>query len=221
MKFKYALVMIVILLTSGCASFKTDRQVFLDYRHVKKFWTYCTKCISSNCEDKDICERNMSENSIKTEFGLSIINADIESITFFLDEIHVDVNKVLSETYQYSAISLNAYNPGPRADEVTKLLINRGANVNHITGGAARTPILRAIWKKNNSVAKILLKNGADLSIESDRGFNVCIFAHRWSNFEIMPDLPGCCERISNIEASPELPENRLRPSEFLRYCQK
>ena len=221
MKIKLLLLISISLVLSGCALFSTDRQVFIDYRSIEKFWTYCNQCISSNCDDKDLCERNMSHAAIVGEFRLSVINSDIKSITFFLNEMHIDVNEILSKEYQYSALSLNAYNPKQGSDEVTKLLINRGANINHITGGAARTSVLRAIWKKNNPVARVLISHGADLSIKSDRGFDACIFAHRWSNFEIMPDLPGCCERISDIEASPELREERLRPTEFLKYCRK
>ena len=193
----------------------------MDYRHVEKFWIYCTHCISSNCDDKNICERNMTEDSIADAFFLSIVNSDIDAVNFFIDTIHIDVNTILNKEYKHTALSANANHPGPRAAEVTKILLDRGADLNHITGGPARSPVLRAIWKKNNPVARELIKRGADLSIKSDTGLSACIFAHRWSNFEIMPDLPGCCERISNIEASPELPENRLRPSEFLRYCHK
>ena len=221
MKIKYFLLTLTAASILGCASFTNDRQIFMDYRHVEKFWIYCTHCISFNCEDKNICERNMTEDSIADAFFLSIVNSDIDAVNFFIDTIHIDVNTILNKEYKHTALSVNANHPGPRAAKVTKILLDRGADINHMTGGPARSPVLRAIWKKNNPVARELIKRGADLSIKSDTGLSACIFAHRWSNFEIMPDLPDCCERISNIEASPKLPENRLRPSEFLRYCHK
>ena len=221
MKIKHALAFLAILILSGCTIFTTDRQQFIDYRKIEKFWTYCTKCISSNCDDKDICVRNMDEASVNNEFQLAIINSDIDALIFFLDEMHVDANTIFEEKYKSTPLSTNAYHPGPRADEATKILFDRGGEINHITGGPARSILLTAIRKNNNPVARALMSHGADLSAKSDRGFDACIFAHRWSNFEIMPDLPGCCARISNIEASPELLEERLRPTEFLKYCRK
>ena len=74
MKIKYFLLALTAASILGCTSFTNDRQIFMDYRHVEKFWIYCTHCISSNCDDKNICERNMTEDSIADAFFLSIVN---------------------------------------------------------------------------------------------------------------------------------------------------
>lgn len=118
-------------------------------------------------------------------------------------------------------IAYYSYPNSNKSEKIARLLIDKGADVNHIMGGHARTPLLTAIWKHNNPVARLLLKNGADPKIPSDRGWDACIYAHRWSNFEIMPDLAGCCQKLLGIEPSADLPAVKLHPPEFLRYCKK
>ena len=152
---------------------------------------------------------------------MTIAENNLDSFKFFLDEVKIDPNIILDDEYNKSPLDVISYYRGGYSLEMAKLLVERGADVNHISGAAARTPLLRAIWKKNNPVARYLLQNGADPTIKSDRGFNACIFAHRWSNYEIMPDLPGCCERIMNIESDAVLVEEKLRPPELVKYCKK
>ena len=77
--------------------------------------------------------------------------------------------------------------------EITALLLARGANVNALmTGGNARTPLLNAIWKANNEVAKLLLQHGADATITTLSGQTPCQFARQVGNTQVLLYLPNC-----------------------------
>ena len=69
------------------------------------------------------------------------------SFKFFLDEIKIDPDAILDDKYNDTPLSVTSYYSGGYSLEMAKILVERGANVNHITGGEDRTPLLTAIWK--------------------------------------------------------------------------
>lgn len=214
------IVLFLAFFLNGCGPAWRKPSV-LHHDNARIFWKHCTACIKNKCPDEEQCKRNMSDKYIKKAFHLVIAHNNFDSFKFFLDEIKIDPDAILDDKYNDTPLSVTSYYSGGYSLEMAKILVERGANVNHITGGEDRTPLLTAIWKKNNAVARYLLQNGADPAIKSGRGFNACIAAHRWSNYEIMPDLPGCCERIMNIESDAVLVEEKLRPPELVKYCKK
>ena len=170
-----------------------------------------------------VCKKACSDEELKelkrSDFRAALTRGDFEKIKYYIDNKIFSANDVVFDRYLDTPLSISAYFGGPKSVKIVEYLIDNGADVNQVVKGAATTPLLTAIWKKNNEVAKLLLMKGADINIKSDRGYDACIFSHRWSNFEIMAKIPGCCERIYNIESSDKLPVDRLRPLEFMRSC--
>ncbi|QNP49596.1 ankyrin repeat domain-containing protein [Diaphorobacter aerolatus] len=169
---------------------------------------------SNTCNDADILKRGY----LKQQFYRALATGDVNKTQFYIENKIFDANEKLSD-YDDTPLSIVAYHGGKNAVATAEYLVQKGGDVNHDLKGAARSPFLTAVWKKNNDVAIFLIKSGADLSVKSDRGYDACIFAHRWSNFEIMPHIPNCCERIKKIEADRILKEDKLRPADFLQIC--
>jgi ankyrin repeat protein len=223
MNLKNAIALLPFLCFALCSCASGSGGVDDNYKNIKNFWTYCNRCISSGCEDEKICAIRMKRESLKTQYISALYHQNIEAIEFFIDTIHFDVNEILDDEYFYTALSITASQGGAKSEKIAKLLIEKGANVNAILGGSSRTPLLTAIWKKNNDVARLLLQNGADPKIPNDRGYDACIHALRWFNFEIMPDLPNCCDRMLRMKAtsSGTPPEDRFQSPDLVKYCKK
>lgn len=185
-----------------------------DLDEVTRVWSYCTKCVlDSKCAEKQECERDTMP-KLGDAFDRAVSRHRLDVVRYLVEVAGLDVNApglypLQSAAYYYS----------PTKHEILKYLIERGADINAISDGHARTPLLTAIWKKNTPGARLLLANGADPSIKSDRGWDACMFAHRWSHWEIMPDLPGCCARFLDKRWDGDPDEARVRPPELLDAC--
>lgn len=123
---------------------------------------------------------------------VAISRNDIARVQKFLDS-GLSVNAVIEEQYGHTPLAVAAYYG--RYD-IAQLLIDKGADVNQRSKGQAKvgvdTPLLRAIWKKQNKVAILLLQHGADPAMLTIGGRTVCEFAEVHKNLEIMPHLPNC-----------------------------
>lgn len=185
-----------------------------DLDEVKRVWTYCTRCVTdSNCTEKQECDRD-TMSKLYEAFYDAVYAQRLDVVRYLVEVAGLDVNApglypLRSAAYYY----------GSKKHEILKYLIERGANVNAVSDGHARTPLLTAIWKRNTPGARLLLANGADPSIKSDRGWDACMFAHRWSHWEIMPDLPGCCAKFLDKRWEGDPDEARVRPPELLAAC--
>ena len=185
-----------------------------DLDDVKRVWAYCSGCVKdSACAERQECDaKTMSK--LPDAFYKAVYAQRLDVVRYLVEVAGLDVN-----ARGLNPLQSAAYYYGPKKHEILKYLIERGANVNAISDGPARTPLLTAIWKKNTPGARLLLANGADPSIKSDRGWDACMFAHRWSHWEIMPDLPGCCAKFLDKRWEGDPDEARVRPPELLAAC--
>lgn len=153
--------------------------------------------VASDFEIK--CHKKCTKHELRSlqlsNFRSALIRGEIDRIKYYIENKIFSANEIVFERYIETPLSTSAYYKNNNSLEIVNYLIDNGADVNQTIKGAATTPLLTAIWKKNNEIAKLLLSRGADISIKSDRGYDACIFAHRWSNFEIMPSISGCCEK--------------------------
>lgn len=191
-----------------------------DLEEVKRVWTYCQRCVGEQvCAEKDACEKE-TMHGLPYALNKAISNQRLEVVRYLIEVVGMDVNTIIDDTYQETPLRASAYHSNPTQLEITRYLISRGANVNAIGTAAARTPLLTAIWKRNTPAAKLLLAHGADPSIKSDRGWDACMFAHRWSHWEIMPELSGCCAKFMDQRWAGDPLEARVRPPGLLAACQ-
>ena len=132
-------------------------------------------------------------NSIPDDWMFIAISRNDMHIVQQLIEGGAGVNSIIESTYGQPPLAVAAYYG---RYEIAKYLIEKGANVNQTLHGErtpmARTPLLQAIWKKQNKVAILLLVHGADPTIATENGLSACVYARRLKNVEIMPHLPNC-----------------------------
>jgi ankyrin repeat protein len=132
-------------------------------------------------------------NSIPDDWMYIAISRNDMHIVQQLIDGGTGVNSIIEPTYGIAPLSVAAYYG---RHEIAKYLIEKGANVNQTLHGkrtpTPRTALLRAIWKKQNKVAILLLEHGADPTITTKNGLSACEYARRLDNFEIMPHLPNC-----------------------------
>ena len=186
------------------------------------FWG-CASSTEFSGEFKLTCNEKCTEQELhdrkRRDFENALARANFEKIKYYIENKIFDANDILDKNYMNTPLSISSYYSGPRSLEIVEYLIKKGADVNKKNGGAASTPLLTAIWKNRNETAKLLIKYGADINAKSDRGYDSCIFAHRWSNFEIMPFLTKCCKRIFEMAPDDILKEEILRPPIFYQHC--
>lgn len=210
----------IMLMQGGCYYGFEITGAGSDYNEVKRIWEHCETCLKQeDCFNRAECEKNTPE-KIKFSMADALGRGKIDTVRYLIEVVGLDVDAPL-DRYQSTALHKSASYGGPRGFEMVRYLVSKGANVNAIGTSHARTPLLRAIWKKNNEIARYLLSHGADTSIRSDRGYNVCVFAHRWSNWEIMPDLPGCCALFLRPDWNGDPEIERIRPLELIKACQR
>lgn len=216
----FIIILPLIVFMQGCYSGVRISAAGSDYDEVRRRWEYCEKCLNQkDCFNRAECEENTPE-KLKYSLSRAISTGKLDTVRYLIEVVGVDVNTPL-DSFQDTALHDSAHYGGKQDDEITRYLVSKGANVNAIGTSHARTPLLSAIWKHSNVSARFLLSQGADPSIPSDRGWNACIYAHRWSNWDIMPDLPGCCASFldSRWVGIPE--ESRVRPAELLQACSR
>lgn len=141
------LLLIIIILLVGCSSTRSYSPTVLNRENLKDFWSYCTRCVTDNCEDVDICEKRMDRALLRTVFMDSLVREDYDAIRFSIETLKFSPNEI-DERYHYTPLSISASYPGQKSEMIAKYLIEKGANVNQLVGGHARTPLLKAIWKK-------------------------------------------------------------------------
>jgi hypothetical protein len=220
MNIKIILILLLSVFMQGCHYGFEITGARADYSEVKRRWEYCETCLKQeDCFNRAECEKNTPE-KIKSSMGDALGRGKFDTVRYLIEVVGLDVDAPL-DRYQDTALHESAYYGGPQDFEIVRYLVSKGANVNAIGTSHARTPLLTAIWKKNNEIARYLLSHGADTSIRSDRGYSVCVFAHRWSNWEIMPDLPGCCAFFLDPSWIGNPEESRVRPVELLKACKR
>jgi hypothetical protein len=181
-----------VALLPGCASDYRITTAGGDYDEVKHIWEYCKKCLTEeDCSGRASCEENTPE-MIKHAMVTALWESP-KTVRYFVEEIGFDVNTPLDE-YQSTALHKSASYGGPQDLENIRYLVSKGANINAVDA-LHRTPLLTAIWEKNNTHARFLISQRAALDI---RGRDACLSAYRWSNLDIIPDLPGCCARLQD-----------------------
>jgi ankyrin repeat protein len=126
---------------------------------------------------------------------LAISRNDLPRVKQFLAK-GVPINNSVEESYGSTPLGVAAYYG---RYEIAKYLIEQGANANLSFRGergaaSASNPLLRAIWKKHNNVAVLLLEHGADPK-EKSLSYpykDACQFAKSYNNFQIMAHLSKC-----------------------------
>ncbi|MDR1848712.1 MAG: hypothetical protein LBQ75_01585 [Zoogloeaceae bacterium] len=208
----------LLLLSSGCSTLeiKGSRGI---YTNVKNIVEYCEKCLTQeNCKDHSTCENNLSEEGLKYVMKLALAFDRLDTVQYLVETLNFDVNTPLTED-QGSALDFLSYCRDTNR-KISRYLVSKGANVNSISTSVNNTPLLVAIRKHNNAYALFLLNNGADPSILNGRGFDACTVAYQFSNWNIMPYLPDCCDRVLEDTTSWFI-SREVHPPELIQTCQK
>lgn len=79
-------------------------------------------------------------------------------------------------THRHTSNILLLTATAPSANEITKLLLDKGSNVN-FSNNIGLTPLMYASMSNNLSVIELLLNNGANIEQESDRGYTALLSA--------------------------------------------
>lgn len=215
MSFKLKIIMPTLLvILCACSS------VHLETKNMNQE-KQCMACTTDTCRKDNYCEARLSRAIQISNFENALLAGNLEVIKYYIEDAKIGINEILDHEYKNTPIFYAAVTRSPNASEIASYLIDRGANINQIGLGVTRTPLITAIWKNNNVVAKILIEKGADLNVRNDRGYDLCIHAHRYSDFEIMPYIPGCCDRIGQMNLDTEALNNKLRPPAFYASCTK
>jgi hypothetical protein len=203
------LVTALSVLVSGCAYYEITG-AGEDYHEVRRIWEYCEKCLAQEgCAERSECKKNTPE-KIESVMETAVSEGRLDTVRYLIEVIGFDVNARMGR-YRTTALHKCSYYGGPQDHEICHYLVSKGADINAVNTTNARTPLLTSIWKHNNTNARFLLSKGADPSIPNARGQDACVYARVGSNWDIMPELPNCCEFYLGSrywESTPlELPE--------------
>ena len=178
----------------------------------------CQTCLREQCPEVRACMKGSLRSAAVSSLATAVAHGRVADVAYWVETAGIAVDEPL-DRHGSTPLAMAAYFRGAGSLAVARYLVDQGANVNQPLRGAATSPLLTAVWKHNLPVAKLLMAHGADVNARSDRGWDVCVFAHRWSNFAVMPNLPGCCQRILHMAPEPNLSEERLRPPELQAAC--
>ncbi|MBR0566537.1 ankyrin repeat domain-containing protein [Azoarcus sp. L1K30] len=208
----------MIWILQGCTHYSLTA-ASPDLEEVQRVWGYCVRCVSEHsCPNKEECElKTMTKPPRAIIKAISRQRLDV--VRYLIEVAGMDVNTIIDDTYHDTVLHTAAYYRSDKVFEILRYLVSAGADVNALGTSHARTPLLTAIWKGNTEGARFLLAHGADPSIQSDRGWDACMFAHRWSHWAIMPDLPGCCAKFLDKRWDGDPVEARVRPPELIAAC--
>ena len=101
------------------------------------------------------------------------VNGDINGPLLSLTQGNVEITKFLLENGadpNLNPFTLHHYCESYKNPELVKLLIKYGAKVNYIDPKTGATPLHRAMYMFRSEVVKVLIENGADLSIKNKKG---------------------------------------------------
>ena len=206
---------LTFLLLSGCAT-SDIIAAGGDYKQIKNIIEYCEQClVKDDCKNRVTCENDTSKELLEYVMSDAISRGRLDTVQYFIETLNFNVNTPMGR-YQETPLHVASYYRSKQHHEIARYLVSKGANVNSICTSHDRTPLLTSIWKHNNVNVRFLLSQKADPSIPSDRGLDACLFAHRWSNWDIIPDLPGCCDRFLNNSRLNET----IRTPELVQACQ-
>ena len=97
-------------------------------------------------------------------------------------------------------------------DEIVKILLDNGADVNNADGhGRCYTPLMRAAMDGNLSTAKILLDNGADLDLRDSEGQTASHWAFEYPDVLSELLVRGAQENIENDDGETPLQDVEKR----------
>jgi hypothetical protein len=200
--------MLCVLSLTGCINYHITAAS--DYEEIKQVWEYCRQCLGDkDCAERSSCEQNTPE-ALSYTMTQALARGKLDAVKYLVEVVGLDVDTPLDE-YQQTALFDSASYGGPQDYEIARYLISKNANVNAVDITNTRTPLLKAIRKKNNATARLLLSHGANIS----KPMNACRLAYFWDNLYIMPDIPGCCEYFTS------LPDSENNPPELQKACLK
>jgi hypothetical protein len=201
--------MLCIFSLTGCINYHITAAD--NHEEIKQVWEYCKQCLNDiNCTERSTCEQNTTSETLSFTLSQALWFGKLDVIKYLVEVVGFDVDTPLSR-YQQTALFYCASYGGPQDYETARYLISKNANVNAIATGRDRTPLLTAIRKKNNAIARLLLSHGANLSQPED----ACLMAYFWENWNIMPNIPDCCVRLAS------LPDSQNDPPELLKVCKR
>lgn len=169
---------------------------------LKSRWYYCEGCLKNNqCKSDYVkqCKEVMMLDK-NNALDVAVASANVEGVYFLMDVAKADVNKI-SNDYKGTPLMIAAYYGTKEHQEIAKLLISRGANINAVRNIQPNsTALLIAIWKNNTNFVNFLLKKGADPSLTASgkKKDAACKIAIAHQRTEIIPLIDGCCDYALN-----------------------
>lgn len=135
---------------------KVDKEEHRDVTE-KEVYDYMHKIIQYVQNDR----REEGEEEMTTPLCRAVELGNIEEVKSLLDEgMDIDERDESNRTPLHIAVSNNF-------EDIVRLLVSRGANVNRSKGFMCDYPIHAAVKNRNSLIAKILLDAGADVNTKS------------------------------------------------------
>ena len=106
------------------------------------------------------------------EFASYIVNGNKEKVLDLLNNKKANVNLDIVDGATPLILSI-IY----EQDEIAKLLIEKGANLNKKEKESGATPLILSIIYEQDEIAKLLIEKGANVNIKDNSGFTALIYA--------------------------------------------
>ncbi|CAG4944840.1 unnamed protein product [Colias eurytheme] len=158
-------------------------------------------CCNHHCNaasaNKSVCQ-TLSEMDWERGIWNAAFSGDKDKVLYLIDRAK-NVSEVVNaqDNAGYTALHYAARNGH---DDICKLLIAKGAQIDIQTKSGKATPLHRAAAAGKLSTVKLLIESGAKVDLQDDDGKNSLHKATEYKHFHLVDILLKACPELQNVK---------------------